>query len=217
MPIMGGIQLVQLYNFMYPDSPMPFIMLTANATTESIYECKQAGIDIYLTKPIKSSKLLSTISSLTTIPRATRQSTKSKKVSQHKNPKLYPVDTAITELLNLETLKDLELLNSDGEFIDNLIKSFQNDGEKIIAKLELALNDNYSEYIELCHTFKGNAGAVGATSLFQLCHQYHNLTKEEYQQNSKIYLNLLRKSFKTTRYALLRYSDELSSVNSDSK
>ncbi|MFV2060011.1 MAG: ATP-binding protein [Gammaproteobacteria bacterium] len=213
MPVMGGIQLVQLYNFMYPDTPMPFIMLTANATIESIYECKQAGIDIYLTKPIKSSKLLSTISSLTTLPRATRQSTETKKSSEIKLPKLYPVDTEVTELLNLETLKDLEILNTDGEFIDNLIKSFQNDGKKILLKLDLALIDKHSDFINLCHAFKGNAGAVGATSLFQLCHKYHSLTKQEYKSNSKQYLNNIRKSFKTTQYALLRYSHELSQAN----
>ncbi len=213
MPIMGGIQLVQLYNFMYPDNPMPFIMLTANATIESIYECKQAGIDIYLTKPIKSSKLLSTISSLTTLPRATRQSANSKKTKDNKIPKLYPVDTEITELLNIETLKDLELLNTDGEFIDNLIKSFQNDGEKILSKLELALLDNHSDFIGSCHAFKGNAGAVGATSLLQLCHKYHTITEQEYKHNSKQYLANIRKSFKTTQYALLRYSHELSQEN----
>ncbi len=213
MPIMGGIQLVQLYNFMYPDCPMPFIMLTANATTESIYECKQAGIDIYLTKPIKSSKLLSTISSLTTVPRATRQSTDNNTVTNKKIPKLYPVDTAVTELLNLETLKDLELLNADGEFIDNLIKSFQNDGNKLILKLEQTLSGNHAQYIEHCHTFKGNAGAVGATSLFKLCHKYHNITEQDYNQHAKEYLTELRKVFKTTQYALLRYSHELSQTN----
>jgi two-component system sensor histidine kinase RpfC len=216
MPVMGGIQLVQLYNFMYPDNPMPFIMLTANATIESIYECKQAGIDIYLTKPIKSSKLLSTISSLTTIPRATRQSTNTKKLKESKLPKLYPADTEVTELLNLDTLKDLELLNTDGEFIDNLIKSFQNDGEKIISKLELTLVDKHSDFINLCHAFKGNAGAVGATSLFQLCHKYHSVTEQDYNLHSKQYLTDIRKSFKTTQYALLRYSHELSQANTSS-
>ncbi len=214
MPIMGGIQLVQLYNFMYPESPMPFIMLTANATTESIYECKQAGIDIYLTKPIKSSKLLSTISSLTTIPRATRQLTENNKTSNNILPKLYPVDTTVTELLSLDTLKDLELLNSDGSFIDSLIKSFQNDGEKILSKLETSLTNKHNDFIELCHTFKGNAGAVGATSLLQLCHQYHGITLSEYKQHSNEYVSKLRKSFKTTQYALLRYSHELSQTNS---
>jgi len=65
----------------------------------------------------------------------------------------------------------------------------------------------------LCHAFKGNAGAVGATSLFQLCHQYHSLTEQQYKSNSKQYLNNIRKSFKTTQYALLRYSHELSQAN----
>ncbi|MFV1982573.1 MAG: ATP-binding protein [Thiohalomonadales bacterium] len=216
MPVMGGIQLVQLYNFMYPNSPLPFIMLTANATTESINECKQAGIDIYLTKPIKSSKLLSTISSLTTIPRATRQSNEITKTSENKLPKLYPVDTTITELLNLDTLKDLELLNDDGDFIDTLIKSFQNDGNRIISSLEMSLTENFIQFIELCHAFKGNAGAVGATSLFQLCHKYYNISEKEYKLHSKSYLSNLRKSFKTTQYALLRYSHELSQSNTSS-
>ncbi len=215
MPIMGGIQLVQLYNFMYPESPMPFIMLTANATTESIYECKQAGIDIYLTKPIKSSKLLSTISALTTIPRATRQVTQSNTSTNNVLPKLYPVDTAVTELLNIDTLKDLELLNSDGEFIDSLIKSFQNDGKKILSKLDNSTTNNHAQFIELCHTFKGNAGAVGATSLFQLCHQYHGISINEYKQHAVDYISNLRKSFKTTQYALLRYSHELSQTNNN--
>ena len=64
MPVMGGLEAVICYKEENPTSKMPFIMLTANATTEAIEKCKNAGVNLFLTKPIRSSDLLKAVNSM---------------------------------------------------------------------------------------------------------------------------------------------------------
>lgn len=64
MPVMGGLEAVKTYKTMNLESKMPFIMLTANATTDAIEKGKKAGVDLFLTKPIGSAELLSAIDSI---------------------------------------------------------------------------------------------------------------------------------------------------------
>ena len=61
MPVMGGVQAIKSYKENNPDSEMPFVVLTANATVDAIEKCKKAGADMYLTKPIRSAALLEAV------------------------------------------------------------------------------------------------------------------------------------------------------------
>ena len=63
MPEVGGLDAYRMYRFAHAsdDNPIPFIMLTANATQEARNACEEVGIEYFLTKPISSSKLLDTL------------------------------------------------------------------------------------------------------------------------------------------------------------
>ncbi len=61
MPEYSGTEVVQVFRMAHPErSDMPFILLTASATTHAINECKSVGA-AYLSKPFEPSGLLKTI------------------------------------------------------------------------------------------------------------------------------------------------------------
>jgi two-component system sensor histidine kinase RpfC len=61
MPEYSGTEVVQVFKMAHPErSEMPFILLTASATTHAINECKSVGAT-YLSKPFEPSGLLETI------------------------------------------------------------------------------------------------------------------------------------------------------------
>ncbi len=61
MPEYSGTEVVQVFKMAHPERfPMPFILLTASATTHAINECKAVGA-FYLSKPFEPSGLLKMI------------------------------------------------------------------------------------------------------------------------------------------------------------
>jgi len=70
MPIMGGVQAIKNHRELNPNNTIPFIMLTANATTEAIEKCKKVGVDMFLTKPIRSTELLNAVNSINMLKKA---------------------------------------------------------------------------------------------------------------------------------------------------
>ena len=63
MPQMGGLQAVRRY--LGGGDSLPFIVLTANATTDAVQECADAGVRACLTKPVEARHLLAVVSSVT--------------------------------------------------------------------------------------------------------------------------------------------------------
>jgi len=201
MPIMGGLQAVKLFRFMYPDNNMPFVMLTANATTEAIQQCKEVGVDVYLTKPIRSHTLLNTIASI-----KPKQLEEKVNLDRHANQQRITQPTSegdnLTDVLNLDVVRDLKMLDKNNSFLVDLIQGFIKDGNALLSRLDNSTHDNYHEFTEAAHAFKGNAGSVGAVKLYKVCMQAQKLTESEYRQNATQHLNLIRKDFLRSQYAL---------------
>lgn len=201
MPVMGGLQALKLFRFMYPNNTMPFIMLTANATTEAIQQCKEVGVDVYLTKPIRSHTLLNTIAEL-----EPRQSVKKPGLRTQSEPKRIErasfENSHTDELINHDVMQDLRKLDRDNTFFTDLIQGFVKDGNALLLQLDNSTHNNFHEFTEAAHAFKGNAGSVGAVKLYKICMQAQKLTQSEYTKNATQYLNQIRKDFLRTQYAL---------------
>jgi two-component system chemotaxis response regulator CheY len=57
MPRMTGLELLQQVRTVYPD--MPFMMITANADTDSVKAARQFGVTAYIAKPYTIEQLQS--------------------------------------------------------------------------------------------------------------------------------------------------------------
>ncbi len=203
MPIMGGIEVAKFYRFIDRKLPrMPFVMLTANATTEAMEESKQAGIDAFLTKPVENQMLLATVARLTGQQRTVAESIK----SESDVSRVSSAATEQSELLNQSALRELEKLGNDGRFVASLIDGFVEDGEVLLRKMDFALRaKNYEDFKDLAHGLKGSAGSIGATALFTLNARVLNLTHSEIENCGAAILLEISNAFSATRIALGEY------------
>jgi len=65
MPVMDGLDAIKMYRFTHPpEASPPFVVLTTDATTETIKDCKAVGVDVCMAKPIEALRLLETVDDL---------------------------------------------------------------------------------------------------------------------------------------------------------
>jgi two-component system sensor histidine kinase RpfC len=209
MPIMGGIQTAKLYRFMHPDNKqLPFVVLTANATTEAMKECEEAGIDAYLTKPVEPRKLLEVIGSVTA---ATRPATKRKPMAAV--PSSLAGSVASNEehpVLNEASLKDLEELGYGSDFLLDLIQGFITDGNALVEEMERAQDKrDFSSFRDVAHALKGNAGSVGAISLYKACYDAERMERGEFDARGSGLVQAVQDEFKRACSALIAYSKQV--------
>jgi two-component system sensor histidine kinase RpfC len=199
MPVMGGIEAAKIYNFSTNHADKsPIIILTANATTEALNECKDANIDSYLTKPINVSKLLETLEIL---------SDKTAEEQSFKNPdspSLQNADVNDIQILDYAVLAEIKDLSTDNGFISMLINNFIIDTEEQLKVMEYAISEKlYESYREHVHALKGSSGSIGAMKL----HSYCKDEQQSYSNDSEYIASLKSIStiFSETKLSLLNY------------
>jgi len=201
MPVMGGIEATKIFRFtrIGQETP-PIIILTANATTEAMKECEEAKIDAYLTKPIVSNRLLTTINSLTY---------KTEDISiKHRLPFANNRDdegnSTTEDIIDLHAINELSALSNDNNFINTLIDGFISDTESLLFKMERALSENnYDEYLEYAHALKGSAGSIGALHIHNLCREA--LAHETGESSYLAILQKIYRAFEKTEEYFLNY------------
>jgi len=169
MPKVSGIQALKAFRFMDTSASIPVIMLTANATTEAIEACEQAGANAYLTKPINARTLLDTVA------RFAPKISKSKDVSFH-NTVMNEFSGAKGPKVDASALNRLAELGNGPEFLKDLIEGFSRDGQAIIANLKTAAKEgDFPRFHDAMHALQGSAGELGGTMLVRLCKEAKEL------------------------------------------
>ncbi len=203
MPIMGGLDVLRIYRATSHQKPRtPIIVLTANATTEAMRECEEAGADTYMSKPVDAVTLLDSISRLTST--ASRGDSVELEESQKNSnsPEQYP-------LIKEATLRHLELLGEGQEdFMPIVIHGFISETEKLLEAMRNALSEqDLGTFMELAHTIKGSAGNIGAEALHIICNKIMQQGSSE--QLPPLHANALlieaQQVFKATQEALTNY------------
>jgi two-component system sensor histidine kinase RpfC len=203
MPLISGLEVVKIHRFTSPkDSPVRFLVLTANATTEAKNECQEAGVDAYLTKPINPAKLLDEVDRLAP-----------KGVGARSTDKVSPrVSTAAatslpsSHVLNDATLASLEIMGKRSAFIPELIHGFLSDTEQMLGDMEIALKEKrYADFKDIAHAMKGSAGSVGAQTLYDTCAGISGAEDKAIRENAASMMHDLVTQYESARYELLAY------------
>ncbi|MCB1814849.1 MAG: response regulator [Candidatus Competibacteraceae bacterium] len=159
MPDFSGIEVFQQFRAMYPQARTPFIMLTANATPEAQQASKKAGIDRFLTKPIRAEELLQSTYDLI------QHSSQANPAIRHSQSNQLS-DTHNRPVLRLQALHDLAQLGGDDTFIAELIDGFLTDSQVLLQQMEQALVfKKHTEFKDHAHALKGCASSMGAEAL----------------------------------------------------
>ena len=199
MPRISGLDVLKAYRFMETATPAPVIMLTADATRESMESCRLAGASAYLTKPIDARHLLDTIAQIA-----------EKRQDISKNKVMYPpgAQGSTQAIVDEQALYALRQLGGD-DFVGDVTKGFIQDGHHLVAEIQKSVAQrDYPYFQDMVHALKGSAGQLGCTLLALACSEAERL--KPYDLGSPKAESLAAKissSFDSTCIALTTYLD----------
>ncbi|MCX6984552.1 MAG: response regulator, partial [Lentisphaerae bacterium] len=158
MPVMDGIEATKIIrdkNSKVINHAVPIIAMTAHALKGDREKCIAAGMNDYVSKPVKPGHLSEAISRQFAGYKHTGQQAENGKIEEK------AVDSIIFDVDSL-----MERISGDREFFEELVKLFIEDTPKHFASLKNAFKDKDVEAIQhIAHTIKGSAGNFGAASL----------------------------------------------------
>ncbi len=197
MPEMDGLEATRRIVEKYDESIRPYIIaLTANAMQGDRERCIAAGMNDYISKPIRMEDL-------------------------HEAFDRCPVKAGAEEeaggeeeagtVINVQVLDELvTMLGNDIDFASGLIHDFIEDGEELLGNIRSALEGgNAPELERAAHTLKSSSATFGAIEAAQVCKELEEQGKHGQvdKEGTQRKLDELDKLFKTVSKELLAYID----------
>lgn len=198
MPVMGGIDAMKMYRFAHPDRKTPFLILTANATTEARRECEQAGADGFLTKPIQARALYEALDEIV-------------ETEEKSAPIEFPgkAKRGASETASLTKLAELKVLSTDPTFVRELVNVFMDDATSLMQQLESAGERGDIEEIKrVAHSFKGGAASIGAQKLCDVATQLNHLSINDSAEYGGELLRSTRRELEKVERELMAFLEE---------
>ncbi|MGB5540323.1 MAG: ATP-binding protein [Gammaproteobacteria bacterium] len=181
MPKISGLDVLKAYHFMDTGMTMPVVMLSANALPETIEECRQAGADDYLTKPVDARSLIEAIDRLS----RPAQVHDSGMADIQPFPAAKAAARPAWRYIDPESLDRLKKLSPQPGFIQRVLRQFMGDGEKLLDALQDVSSANDQEaFLKIVHEFKGSAATAGASSIAQMCVDAESKQRQELDPTS---------------------------------
>jgi len=164
MPEMDGLEATRQIRGRGADEFRPYIIaMTANAMQGDREECLQAGMDDYVSKPIRAEMLITALQNAASYKGAPGISPQT---AQAPWPLMPPSIDPSTEV----TLERLQARHED--FLPELLDIFLVSTPKVVEGMRQALAQNDSPTLKrLAHSLKSNAREVEAHRLGELCQE----------------------------------------------
>ena len=161
MPELDGIEATKIIRNEFKLNT-PIIALTANAFKTEIENCKNAGMDDYVTKPFDEFTLIETMAKLT--------------VNRPKNEARLPVEKSDSTIYNLSILRNLSRGNTD--FVQKMLLIFVEQTAQVLLNIEIAFQENnFAEIGRLIHKIKPSIESLGITKILPEVLQLEKVTK----------------------------------------
>ena len=149
MPEMDGLEATRRIIELHGNDRPRIVALTADAMQDDRERCLAAGMDEYLTKPIRPAELADAL-------------------ERAAQPRAPGPEAAVLEPGVLDRL--LETTGGDPEFVVVLLETFAEEAPAMLGELRRALGAADSETARrAAHTLKSNAATFGASGLADLC------------------------------------------------
>jgi two-component system, sensor histidine kinase RpfC len=168
---------------------MPIIMLTAAASTDLREHSLDAGIDLFLSKPIDPGALLQGVQQAFSQPGA--------------DAPYAPAARTHDGYLDRDLLKDMAALAPDAGFVRRLASRFADDAYRLVDRLESALRSgDEREFREIAHALKGAAMMTGAIRVRDAAARLETASKSGLDAIEPAAVRELRTTLEATHHAL---------------
>ncbi len=195
MPEMDGFEATKIIRKLeshHGIAKTPIVALTANAMKGDDQKCYDAGMDDYLSKPVKHSDLARTLSKwLEDKIKQNNESDFNDKMKDNNNP-----DSQGDELIiNNEIFKGLaEMLGDNFQF---LLKKYIEETENLINQLSDSIEQlNYEIMVRSAHTIKSSSQQIGAEMLANIAYEIEKSAKDKLSVDYLASLNNLKEVYK---------------------
>ena len=205
MPVMGGIEAMKMYRMAHhaQAKKLPFLVLTANATTDARQACEEAGVDAFLTKPVDSAQLIHQVTALTGIQQQFDHARK-----KHKKTRAMVFDPEI--LLELSAIRD-----TPGA-LEEIIELFVDNAIEIQREMKNDLSQNDMQAFKShAHALKGSAANTGVNRVSHICHQAKALQPGNFSTEGQELFSRLEFEFAEFRKTYASYIAEKNNLNSN--
>lgn len=158
MPVMDGLEATKVIrdkNSKVANHDVPIIAMTAHALKGDREKCLSAGMDDYVSKPVKPKDLADAIN---------RQLSGTKRAEQQLTNEKVEAETLNSIIFDVNSL--MERISGDKELFEELVNLFIEDTPKHLASIKKAYdNKNVDEIQHIAHSIKGSSGNFGASSM----------------------------------------------------
>lgn len=179
MPEMDGITAAKEICQNWPTQRPRIIAVTANAMQGDREECLQAGMDDYISKPIRLEELVQSLKKCTPLHQALgsqqddNSTSESSDVRQLSDNPEQPNAAIDFDVLN----STLDMLGDDHQSnLTLLLDLYEKESSKLIIQIQDAIDQADAETLGFsAHTLKSSSASLGATHLAELCYQLENM------------------------------------------
>jgi two-component system sensor histidine kinase/response regulator len=174
MPEMDGFEATALIRTKEAEtgSHVPVIALTAHAMRGDRERCLAAGMDGYLSKPIRAAELFEVLENLLTGPSIPRSP-----VRARPQPAAAASDDGPLDPKALAGLRGLESAGETG-FLGQLIRTFLDSTPGRLAAIRQAEEKGEAKVLERqAHSLRGSCGALGVRRMAALCQEVETLAE----------------------------------------
>ena len=217
MPGTSGIDVVKLYRLAHlGEARLPIIGLSADATEETKRACEEAGMDLYLTKPVSARRLLDEIDALAPAHRheqepelqiETAELIEAANVTEIASHPRYFGD--VRSVIEWSVVNDLEALGIGGDFVNEIIGEYVVDADQLLQNMEGAVTvGDAREFRDKCHALRSCSANVGALSVRRECQKLSGITPDELRARGQAHVTRIQNEFLRYQEAMGKYLAE---------
>jgi signal transduction histidine kinase/DNA-binding response OmpR family regulator/HPt (histidine-containing phosphotransfer) domain-containing protein/PAS domain-containing protein len=209
MPELDGLETTRLIRRELAQARQPHIIaMTANAMQGDREKCLAAGMDDYVSKPIRVESLVAALSKGHPIDDGQDLNTGLDTVHLEPNEDGVDTDAPIVDMdvfmLDTAALDNLlDLVGGEHEYLVELIDSFLEDAPQLLDELSESIEKNDSISVRrVAHSLKSNGADFGAARFYELCRDLEMIAKSGTLETARTYATQIRSEFLKVQTAL---------------